>query len=200
MANLRSSRAFPIILVVIIVIIAITALVSLARVVFFSGSAPSTSDTDVSRDALLSTDADRRVEMTVRGPIVADERFSSYRISISPSNRTITTYRGYLDRVVDRIELGNNVAAYEEFVYALDKANLSDGDEFGDERDDVRGICATGEVTQYAILDAGESVKTLWTSTCNGSPGTLDGNSALLKNLFIRQIPDANRVIQDVNL
>lgn len=200
MATYRSSRVFPIILVVIIIIIAITALVSLARVVFFSGSSPSNATVDVSRDALLATDADRRVEMTVRGPIVADERFSSYRVSISPSIRTITTYQSYLDRVVDRVELGNNVVAYEQFVFALDKANLSDGEEFGDERDDIRGVCATGEVTQFAILDGEKSVKTLWTSTCGGSPGTLDGNVTQLKGLFIRQIPDANRVIQAVNL
>lgn len=200
MATYRSARIFPVILVIVIIVIAIIALVSLARAVFFSGGASNDAVTDISQVALLATDADRRVEMTVRGPIVADERFASYRITISPSQRTLTTYRGYLDSVVDRIELSNNVAAYEEFVFALDKAGLADGDEYGDERDDVRGVCATGQVTQFGILNKGKSVKTLWTSTCRGSSGTLDARATHLSRLFTRQIPDADSVIKKVSL
>lgn len=200
MATYRSARIFPVILVIVIIAIAIIALVSLARAVFFSSSSSNDSVVDSSQTALLATDANRRVEMTVRGPIVADERFASYRITVSPSSRTLTTYRGYLDSVVDRIELGNNVAAYEEFVFALDKAGLAAGDEYGDDRDDVRGVCATGQVTQFGILDTGESVKTLWTSTCRGSSGTLDASASQLSRLFLRQIPDADGAINKVNL
>lgn len=199
MANYRTSRILPIALVIIIIIIAIAAIVSLARVVFFSGS--STPEVvDVSRDALLSTTAGRSVVMSVRGPIVADEDFYSYRIKISPNTRAISTYRGYLDNVVDRKVLSNSVAAYEEFVYALDKANLAKGTELEGDKNDVRGVCATGKVYEFAILNDNESFKKLWTSTCKGSLGSLKANVNQLTDLFRDQIPDSVKMINHVEL
>lgn len=199
MANYRTSRIIPIILVIVIIVIAIAALVSLARVVFFSGSStPAT--VDISRTALLDTTASRSVTMTVRGPIVADEEFHSYKFDISANNRTVTTYNGYLETTIDMITLGNNVAAYEQFVYALDKADLADGTELEGDRNDVRGVCATGRVYEFSILNNGESVKKLWTSTCKGSAGSLDASVSQLTSLFVSQIPDADKLIKKVSL
>lgn len=201
MANYKTSRILPIILVIVIIIIAIAALVSLARVVFFSGASNNTPEVvDVSREALLNTGAGRSVSMTVRGPIVADEQFHSYKIDISANSREINTYTGYLSNVVDRNALGNSVAAYEEFVHALDKADLAVGDELEGDRNDVRGICATGRVYEFSILNNGETVKRLWTSTCKGSVGSLDASSAQLMELFEKQIPDSNKLITKVKL
>jgi hypothetical protein len=199
MANYRTSRILPAILVIVIAIVAIAALVSLARVIFFSGpAAPEVPDT--SRDTLLSTGDGYGVTMSVRGPIVANEEFHSYQISVSNNNRSIKTYTGYLDSIVDQINLGNNVAAYEEFVHALDKADLADGTELEGDRNDVRGICATGRVYEFTILDDNKSVKRLWTSTCKGSQGSLDASVDQLRQLFVKQIPDADKLIDDVNL
>lgn len=200
MARYRSSRTLPILLVAVIVIIAIVALVSLARVVFFSGSSSQPVEADTSQAALLSTTTEHSVQMTVRGPIVADEQFNSYRMTISPNSREITTYNGYLDRVVDRIRLGNNIPAYEEFVFALDRASLAEGEEYGDERDDIRGVCATGKVYEFSILENNESVKTLWSSTCRGASGSLDASATQLIRLFNSQVPDADELIRDVRL
>ena len=201
MANYRTSRILPIILVIVIIIIAIAALVSLARVVFFSGSSnTSSSVVDSSREALLNTSAGRSVSMTVRGPIVADESFQSYKIDVSANNREVTTYKGYLDTVVDRLTLGNNVAAYEEFVYALDKADFSLGTELVGEKNDTRGICATGRVYEFSILDNGKTVKRLWTSTCKGSLGSLEASVAQLTDLFVTQIPGSEDLIEQVSI
>ena len=201
MANYRTSRIIPVVLVVVIIIIAIAALVSLARVVFFSGSStPATTQVDVSQAALVNTSAGRSVLMTVRGPIVADERFRSYQMTISPSARTITTYTGYLDTVVDQTSLSNSVASYEEFVFALDKANLAKGKQLEGDKNDTRGICAIGSVYEFTILNNGESVKKLWTSTCKGSPGSLEANVTQVTNLFVKQIPGADAQIKKVSL
>jgi hypothetical protein len=201
MANYRSSRIVPIILVVVIIIIAIAALVSLARVVFFSGSSTTTTTkVDTSRDALLNTSDGHSVTMTVRGPIIADEKFRSYKIDISPSQRIIKTYSGYLQTVLDQNALGNNVASYDEFVHALDKANLTKGTQFVDAKNDTRGICATGIVYDFKIIEDGKAVKDLWTSTCRGSSGSLDASVTQLTNLFIRQIPGADAQIQKLGL
>lgn len=199
MVNYRTSRILPIILVIVIVIIAVAAIVSLARVIFFSEPAtPAVADT--SRDALLSTSADRSVSMSVRGPIVANEEFHSYQIDISPSARSLNTYTGYLDGIVASSNLPNSVAAYEQFVYALDKADLADGKELEGDRNDLRGVCATGRVYEFTILNKGESVKKLWTSTCKGSRGSLDASVTQLTELFVNQIPDAEKLIKKVSL
>jgi len=201
MANYRTSRVLPIVLVVVIIIIAIASLVSLARVVFFSGpSTDSAQMVDVSRDALLNTSVDHSVKMTVRGPIVADEKFYSYQITVSPNERSLTTYNGYLGTVVDQTNLPNSIPAYEQFVFALDKADLSKGTELEGEKNDVRGVCATGRVTEFEIINGANTVKKLWTSTCKGSAGSLDASVQQLTGLFTTQIPDATALIRKIDL
>lgn len=200
MANYRTSRIIPIVLVIVIIIIAIAALVSLARVVFFSGSPTTTVQLDISRDALLNTSVNHSVSMTVRGPIVADEAFRSYKIDISPNARTINTYEGYLKTVVDQTTLGNSVASYEEFVNALDKANITKGKQLSEEKNDTSGTCATGSVYRFLVYDGTTIVKDLWTSTCSGSKGSLDASVTQVTNLFVKQIPGADSLIRKVSL
>ena len=201
MANYRTSRALPIILVIVVIIISITALVSLARVVFFSGaSSNSTTAADISRDALLNTSAGRSVTMTVRGPIVADEKFHSYHITVSANDRIIKTYTGYLDTVVDQTSLGNSVASYDQFVHALDKADLTKGKQLTGDKNDARGICATGSVYDFTISNGSNAVKNLWTSTCGGSTGSLSASVTQLSSLFMNQIPGASAQIAKLGL
>lgn len=203
MANYKNSRIFPIALVLIIAAVVIASLVSLTRAVFFNNNEPAVdnvSQSDVSRQALLNTEADRAVRMTARGEIVADEQFRSYQISITPVSRTLTTYTGYLDKKLDEVILGNNIPAYEEFVYSLDRANLAKGDELTGDKNDMRGICATGQVYQFVTLKDDKSVKNLWTSTCRGSKGSLDANVNQLRALFISQVPGATDLIRKINL
>lgn len=200
MANYNTKRILPVILVFVIIIIAVVALVSLARAVFFSGAQREPATVDISRQALVSTTADRSVRMTVRGPIVADEQFQSYQIAVSPTSRTLTTYTGYLDSVVDQTNLSNNTASYEQFVYALDKANLAKGTALEGEKNDLRGVCATGRVYEFAIMNGSTEVKHLWTSTCRGSSGSLDASVEQLMQLFTNQIPNASAAIGKVKL
>ena len=158
MANYRTSRILPTILTIIVIIVAIAGLVALARLLFTgSSSSSSTPRVNVVEQNLLNTGAERAVSMTVRGPIVAEEDFRSYRITVSPSSRQFQTYKGYLDTVIDQQTLSNNTAAYEQFVYALSKANYAKGVPFEGERNDVRGICATGRVYEFNTLTDSDS-------------------------------------------
>jgi len=175
----------------------------LTRAVFFkndSSKVDTTSQVDSSRQALLNTEADRSVRMVVRGSIVADEQFRSYQITVTPSSRRLVTYTGYLDKKLDEVVLSNNIPAYEEFVFSLDRANLVKGDELSGDKNDTRGICATGQVYQFVILKNDKNVKNLWTSTCRGSKGSLDANVDQLRALFVRQIPTATDLIRKIDL
>ena len=200
MARYRSSRILPAILILVIAIIVIVAIVSLFRIIFTSNGSPTPTQADTSRTALLDTSVGHSVKMTVRGPIVASEDFHSYTLAIDSTIRSLTTYSGYTDTVVDNVALGNDTPSYEQFVYALDKANLEKGVQLTGDANDLRGRCATGQLYDFQILDGSTVVKDLWTSTCTGSKGSLSANVGQLVSLFQAQIPNAQATIRKVDL
>lgn len=200
MANYRTSRIIPTILTVIVIIVAIAGLVALARLVFGGSTSPKDAVVDTSQQDLLNTADGRSVSMTVRGPIVAQEDFRSYRIIISPASRQFEAFTGYLDTITNQQILGNNTAAYDQFVNALNKANLVVGTPFEGEKNNVLGICATGQVYEFSLLNAGVATETLWTSTCSGSPGSLKASSTQLSQLFLNQIPTSSDITKSLRL
>lgn len=191
------SRFFPMFITLIVIVLIIVAIVSIGRAIFSGGTdTPSATDTDQGRSELLKTSSDHGVSLTVRGPIIADEDFKSYRILVTPNSRAMNVYKGYLDESERSKKLDNNAEAYEQFVYALDKANMMKGAEpSNEELNDLRGICATGYVYEYAVLVNNDPVKHLWTSTCDGSKGTLQASVEQLNNLFLKQVPDSADLI-----
>lgn len=196
----NGAKFFPLIIIIVIVALVIAAIVSIGRAVFNNNDGNDTEQTSQvseDRDALLNTSTGRSVTMTVRGPIVAEEEFTSYRISASNSERSMKVYKGYLEEETNGKTLGNNTQAYEQFVYALDKANMVETRNAAndDELKDLRGICARGFVYEYAVLSGGNEVKKLWTSTCDGSKGTLNASTDQLNQLFLAQVPGSNELI-----
>lgn len=195
----NSSRIFPIIIVLIVIAISVAALVSVGKAIF--GGDTSTTQKDAGQQALLSTETGNSVRMTVRGPITADENFHSYTITVSASNRSLTTYAGYLDQQVDTSQLNNNNKAYEQFVYALNYANFMKDAVLSGDKNDIRGICASGIVYQFDVLQAdGSSIKQLWTSTCRGSSGSFRGSVSQISSLFLLQIPGNAQLLKAIAL
>ena len=186
-------RLIPIILVIIVVIVAVAALISLGRTMFGGGdeqASPLATSTAVSgKKALVNTTGEYSVKMTWRGPITADENFRSYAISVANDARNMTTYKGYVGTQIDAVTLDNNNDAYTQFVYALDRAKLMDGTPLNDDENDTRGICATGSVYEFAVMQGTKTIQKLWTSTCRGSLGSLTANLAQVNRLFQQQIP-----------
>ena len=193
----RGGRIIPLFIAGLVIILIIAGAVSLLRAVFGGEDATQTKDsTDVGRTQLLDTRDGSSVQLTVRGPIVAEEEHRSYQVTVSPISRVMVIYRGYLDEELKSKGLENNREAYEQFVYALDKANMMKGDvPENDDQNDLRGICATGYVYEYTVLQGGSSVKRLWSSTCSGSKGSLDASVSQLNNLFLNQIPESEKLV-----
>jgi hypothetical protein len=195
------NQLLPVIIIVIIVVISVAAIVSLVRT-FFGGSSQNTETAQQQEDgeaALLSTSLDRAVRMTIRGEITADEKFRTYQIVISPNSRTMTTYASYLDQPIETEALDNNVKAYEEFVYALNRGQMMKGEPLEGEKDDTRGLCANGKVIEFETLQNDQRVKRLWTTTCKESRGSFRGNSTKLSNMFLEQIPRGNELLKSIN-
>ena len=197
------SRFIPILLVIVIMIVAIAAVIAIGRALLGGGSSnnsTNTAVTDEGRTALLTVDTSRSVRLTVRGPIVSNESFRSYRVTISPEERDITTYEGYLEKVIETKKFDNNNRAYEELVHALDKRRMMDGRVLTEEQNDLRGICASGQIYQFDTLVNGETVRSLWTSDCDGSKGSATANVSEVINMFLNQIPEGRKIVSGVGL
>lgn len=195
-----SSRLFPALLILVVIIVAIVALVAVGRS-FLGGSGSQSAATNPDRQALLTTDADHSIRMTVRGPLVADENFRSYQVEISPVTRSLTTFKGYQQQQIDNKQYSNTTEAYTQFVYALDRANFLKEAKLSDAQNDTRGVCASGRLYTFDIMEAQSSVKTLWTSSCGGSEaGSFRGNATDVRSLFLNQIPDSDTALRTINL
>lgn len=195
------SRFVPILLVIVITIVAVAAVIAIGRALLGGNKqATDTTQPDAGRTALLSTDSTRSVRLTVRGPIVAQEKFRSYQVTISPDSRVMTTYEGYLDKELATKKLDNNLPAYEQLVYALDKRKMMNGVQLTEEQNDLRGVCASKKIYQFETLVNGEVVKKLWTSDCEGAKGSARANVGEILDMFLKQIPDGNKMARDIGL
>jgi hypothetical protein len=193
--NRGIQRFIPMIFLIVIVGLVIAAAVSVVRIFTNNDANQATEQVDKSSEALLSTTADRSVRMTVRGNIVGDEVFRSYRVVVTPSKREFTRYKGYLEQPLVNKTYENNTKAYDEFVHALARANLAKGQSLTGDTDDTRGICADGILYEFEIINGASTLKRLWTTTCGGVAGSLNGDVELLQGLFLAQIPDAEDYI-----
>ena len=196
----KSNRIFPIIIVILVVALALAALVSIGRVIFGGGGGSSEQKIDDSQSALLDTSGGSHVMMSVRGPIVSDENFRSYQLDISPSGRNMTTFAGYSGKRIDSRQLGNTTTAYEEFVYALNRLNFMKGDALEGKDNETRGICPTGRLYEFVVMRGDRVVKQLWTTSCGGARGSFRTNLEQTRALFLRQVPDSNRLASSIDL
>ena len=178
-------RILPVFVTIVVVVIVIAVAVTLVRSMLQGGTPNDNQQSDQAQKqtlqmAAVSQDTTRSVRWTVRGPIVADEKFKSYQIVITPTARTYTVYNGYLDKVESQKTYDNNATAYEQFTYALDKADS-----------DIRGVCAThGLVSKFETVNGATADHTVWGSTCKDSPGTLGADPLKVHALFVNQIPE----------
>lgn len=201
MASYRTSRIVSIVLILVVIVLAIAALVAAARVMFVDGAnSTQTSGVTTARDNLLNTSVNRSVSFTARGPIVADEDFRSYSITISPSSRTISTYQGYSNKLIKSASYANTPVAYEQFVYALDNAGILKSKTLDPEKNDVRGVCAIGRVYSFDILDQDKKLASTWASSCIRESGTLQSGTTKLEHLFVSQIPESDTVLSEISL
>ena len=195
------SRFVPILLVIVITIVAVAAVIAIGRALFGKNDSGQTDqNVNTGQVALLSTEEGRAVRLTVRGPIVANENFRSYSVIISPSSRDMTTYEGYLDKEINQKKLDNNVKAYTELVYALDKRKMMNGAQLTEQQNDLRGICASGKVYKFETLKDSSVVKSLWTSDCSGSKGSAQANVNEILDMFLKQIPDGKKMAAGIGL
>ena len=191
----RPTRAGAVLLMIIAAIVLVGGLLWAGQALFNGGST-SSEDTLSAGQKLLNKPTDATsVRMSVRGPIVAKENHYSIVISISKTERTITTFEGYDGQVLGTQTLGNTEAAFSDFMAALNRAGyMTETTGVGTEN---HGICAVGQLIFFEILSDDKSVGKLWTTSCPKLTGNFGGLVINVEDLFLNQIPDSRKIIDN---
>jgi hypothetical protein len=129
------------------------------------------------------------VRLTIDGPIIAEQEHQSYRITVSNSQTEIQTMQGYEYMPIETKTYDNNNNSYANFLRALDMAGFAKGNSKSPNKDE-RGVCHNGQRMIMEIMKGSERVQRYWTTTCGG--GNFRGNHANVRQLFNRQIPQAD--------
>ena len=193
------SRFFPLVVIIVIIAIVVFGLVSLVRLIFNSNpSQQNTPESSGISSKLLDTSSGQSVSMIVRGPIVADEHFYSFEVTISPTNRTVTSWQGYdKQNVIATQSYGNDTNGYTQFVNALNYAGYTKSTTA--DVNDTKGVCANGKVYEFMIMSGSSTTDDRWMTNC-GVKGTFGGDGPAVRQLFLDQIPDASTVISQINI
>jgi len=143
------------------------------------------------------TNSQTVVQLSVDGPVNADQNHEGYQITVGRDSSSIEVMQGYQGSVTQQKTYPNNAAAYGNFLRALQLFNFTKGNPSTALSDD-RGVCPTGDRYVFSILSGGQTVQRYWTTSCGG--GSFQGKSATIRNLFQQQIPDFNTLTQNLNL
>lgn len=136
------------------------------------------------------------VSLEVDGPITADEIHNAYRITVGRDETLIETFKGYEEEVIESQTFENNEASYANFLRALDIAGFSKGN--SEASKDPRGQCATKNRFIMKIQNGSSDMQNYWTTSCDG--GTFKGDMAQVRQLFVRQVPEASKFTRKLNL
>lgn len=134
--------------------------------------------------------ANTSVEMqyTITGPVIADEKRKALRITVGQDQVKIEKLEGYNEAISQQKIYANNLAAYSEFLRALDIAGYTVGLDDASLKDE-RGYCPSGERYSFDIIDGGSVKQHYWTTSC-GKTGNFKGKSRSIITLFEKQVPD----------
>jgi hypothetical protein len=175
--------------------------IALIIVVFFlvfrglSGKNDNTSTGD--KPALTSyANTQTVMQLTVDGPITANQTHNGYQITVGRDEVTMETYKGYEHSVIAMQSYDNNSDAYKQFLGALDRAGYTLG---GTSKVKPEGACATGDTVQLDIIRGAFEVQHYWTTTCK-EKGTFRGALPAVARLFKAQIPDYDKLSNGLEL
>jgi len=140
-----------------------------------------------------NTTDDSIVTLIVEGPVEANELHTTLTISVSADSRSIEADQTYQNQPVGVQTYGNNQAAYNDFLQALQYANftkVAKGKTIASEL----GMCPLGNRYIYELTTDGQASLRLWSDSCGDRAATFDGQASLVSELFERQIPNYDQV------
>ncbi|HUD11771.1 MAG TPA: hypothetical protein VMS08_05140 [Candidatus Saccharimonadia bacterium] len=135
------------------------------------------------------------LQITIQGPVVANELYNSATITVSAGTRVATVYQTYTSQVVFQQTFANNDQALAQFRSALQTAGFTSKAR-SSRQATVGSTCPTGLRYTYTIMNAGQIVFTSWATSCGTLSQSSTGNIGLINQLFFLQIPNLNQITQ----
>jgi hypothetical protein len=138
------------------------------------------------------------VRMTIDGPINADSEHKQLRITVGKDDVVYEQVNGYNGDVVNTKVYTNTQDSYTDFLHALGHAGFTRG---SDEKAlaDERGFCPLGRRNIFELIQDNKTLERYWSTSC-GSPKSYRGNNSLTIQLFQDQVPDYNKLSQNLGL
>ena len=167
-------------------------------VLIFNREPSSTPVSSPNVDIVKYIESDAQAVFTEYGELISEEERRAIRIRVSRNQRKLEILQGYNEKVIKEHTLSNTQAAYDEFINALKKAGYDKHKK--SKYTDDKGVCPEGIKTTYKLVDGGEELLSLWSTSCAKSDGNLNGSIELIKNLFNQQIPDFEALTEGVEL
>lgn len=172
-------------------------LIIVILVLIFTGGTSNKSNQQQPIDLTSLANTGDSVQLVTEGAISADSTHREIKITIGQSTSELDVIGGYNGNVISSHQIGNNEAAYNNFLHALALAGFSDGNLSASQNE--QGHCPLGYRYLYQVVDASGNVKQkLWNDTCG--VGTFKGQGPLIRQLFQLQLPDYDKWTVNVNL
>lgn len=186
-----------IIAVLLLLVGGIIGISSIARNIFTSND----SSSEQSEEKAPLSDYNRpgvNVILEVQGPVVAKEKYNSYRLIVSRTNRVMQVIQGYDNTVVKEERLDNTEAAFDVFLESLGRAGFDKtSGKFKDE--DEKGVCANGRRYIFEIVDNDVEAFRAWKTSCDKNLGSSAAPTAV-RTLFQKQFPNFAKFTAGLNL
>jgi hypothetical protein len=128
------------------------------------------------------------------GPIVSDQEHQGVKIDVSADEVSFMLYRGYEGDVIKQQTYLNNKSAYTVFLKALQQSGFTKGN-VSTALQDERGHCPNGQRRIYAFTNDSDVLMRFWSTNCGEK--TFAGSIGSVDELFRRQVPDYNTLIQN---
>ena len=136
------------------------------------------------------------VAYTKQGELVGDDEFRAVHITVTPQERRIELFGGYNETVIKQETFANTQAGYDVFLHALSVAGFTR--EKTSQQEDIKGACPLGQRHIYELVNGGDQVTYLWSTTCGKREGTFGGDKNKVQQLFENQIPTYNKFVSGV--
>lgn len=159
---------------------------------FHGGGKPKIPLTTKTLHSYASTDAE--VQMTIDGPVNANQNHQQVRIIVGRDNVTFEQLQGYDGNVTNMQTYGNTQNAYVAFLFSLARAGFSKGN-VDPNSSEERGLCPLGERYVFQLTQDGKDIERYWVTSCGG-PATYLGVPDLTISLFKAQVPNYGDLTQ----
>lgn len=118
-------------------------------------------------------------------------------ITVGQDQITFSVLGGYENQVLRTQTYTNTQAGYSAFLAALQVEGFTNTD--SKKPQDERGFCPEGHRYIFTLSNGSNTIERAWSTSC-GNIGSFKGNTATIRDLFTKQVPDYFNLTSNIGL